>query len=396
VPIEFEEATAEAFALINNSDTFVRAVLSGRRRNMTPDAEKIEIRPIKLKNDIKLQMIEVSGSTSKTANHDLGSENLHRLMNSGFANILIESVSQTMTIRFTKKGDAQVFVELVTKAQSLSHDKQKTRLLDPSDPFLREVGISDGQGRIKPTKQDKYLQVEEFLRILVPTLSSAIESGHISVDDDRPISIVDHGCGNAYLTFAAHQYLTDKYHEIKVIGIDQREQSRIHNTAIASRLEIGQSIEFRAEKISETDIPPADITIALHACDTATDDAIAWAIKNNSKLLLIAPCCHHDIQTQLSDIPEPWSTITKHGILKERLGDILTDALRAQILRLMGYRTEIIEFIANDHTARNLMIRAVKTGAHPDDIEIKRYSEMLALWKIVPKLSTLVSIPVLL
>ena len=393
MPIEFEEATAEAFALINNSDTFVRAVLSGRRRNMTPDAEKIEIRPIKLKNDIKLQMIEVSGSTSKTANHDLGSENLYKLMNSGFANILIESVSQTMTIRFTKKGDAQVFVEQAGKAQSLSHDKQKMRLLDPSDPFLREVGISDGQGRIKPTKQDKYLQVEEFLRILVPTLSSAIESGHISVDDDRPISIVDHGCGNAYLTFAAHQYLTDKYHKIKVIGIDQREQSRIHNTAIASRLEIGQSIEFRAEKISETDIPPADITIALHACDTATDDAIAWAIKNNSKLLLIAPCCHHDIQSQLSDIPEPWSTITKHGILKERLGDILTDALRAQILRLMGYRTEIIEFIADDHTARNLMIRAVKTGARPDDIEFKRYGEMLALWKIVPKLSTLVSIP---
>ena len=393
MPIEFEEATAEAFALINNSDTFVRAVLSGRRRNMTPDAEKIEIRPIKLKNDIKLQMIEVSGSTSKTVNHDLGSENLYKLMNSGFANILIESVSQTMTIRFTKKGDAQVFVEQAGKAQSLSHDKQKMRLLDPSDPFLREVGISDGQGRIKPTKQDKYLQVEEFLRILVPTLSSAIGSGHISVDDDRPISIVDHGCGNAYLTFAAHQYLTDKYHKIKVIGIDQREQSRIHNTAIASRLEIGQSIEFRAEKISETDIPPADITIALHACDTATDDAIAWAIKNNSKLLLIAPCCHHDIQSQLSDIPEPWSTITKHGILKERLGDILTDALRAQILRLMGYRTEIIEFIADDHTARNLMIRAVKTGARPDDIEFKRYGEMLALWKIVPKLSTLVSIP---
>ena len=393
MPIEFEEATAEAFALINNSDTFVRAVLSGRRRNMTPDAEKIEIRPIKLKNDIKLQMIEVSGSTSKTANHDLGSENLYKLMNSGFANILIESVSQTMTIRFTKKGDAQVFVEQASKAQSLSHDKQKMRLLDPSDPFLREVGISDGQGRIKPTKQDKYLQVEEFLRILVPTLSSAIESGHISVDDDRPISIVDHGCGNAYLTFAAHQYLTDKYHKIKVIGIDQREQSRSHNTAIASRLEIGQSIEFRAEKISETDIPPADIAIALHACDTATDDAIAWAIKNNSKLLLIAPCCHHDIQSQLSDIPEPWSTITKHGILKERLGDILTDALRAQILRLMGYRTEIIEFIADDHTARNLMIRAVKTGARPDDIEFKRYQEMLKLWNIVPKLSELIQIP---
>ena len=393
MPIDFEQATTEAIALINNPSTFVRAIFSGRRRNMTPNSEKAEIRPIKFKNDIKLQFIEVSGSVSKTANLDLGSEYLSKLLNSGYANVLIESVSQTMTIRFTKKGDAQVFIEQSNKPQVLSHDKPKTRLLDPSDPFLREVGISDAHGRIKPTKQDKYSQVEEFLRILIPTLSNAIESGLIAIDDNKPISIVDHGCGNAYLTFAAHQYLNDKYRDINVIGIDQREQSRLHNSAIASRLGIERSIEFRAEKISETDIPPADVTIALHACDTATDDAIAWAINNNSKLLLIAPCCHHDIQSQLSVIPEPWPIVTKHGILKERFGDILTDALRAQILRLMGYRTEIIEFIGDDHTARNLMIRAVKTGAHPAEIEVNRYREMLDMWKIVPKLSNLVQLP---
>lgn len=393
MPIEFEEATAEAFSLINNAETFVRAVLSGRRRNMTPDADKIEIRPVKMNDEIKLQIIELSGTSSKTSNIDLGSEMISKQMNSGFANILIESISQTMTIRFTKKGDAQVFKEQSKKSRSLTHDKQKTRLLDPNDAFLREIGISDSQGRVKPTKQDKYLQVEEFLRILVPTLKSAVDSGHISITEGEPLSIVDHGCGNAYLTFGAHQYLRAEYHKIKVIGIDIREQSRIRNTAIASRLEISDSIEFRAEKISETDIAPADITIALHACDTATDDAIAWAIKNNSKLLLIAPCCHHDLQTQLVDVPEPWSIVTKHGILKERLGDILTDSLRAQILRLMGYRTEIIEFVGDEHTPRNLMIRAVKTGALPDETEIKRYREMLNLWKIQPKLAQLIQIP---
>ena len=393
MPIEFEEATAEAFSLINNAETFVRAVLSGRRRNMTPDADKIEIRPVKIKDEIKLQIIELSGTSSKTLNIDLGSEMISKQMNSGFANILIESISQTMTIRFTKKGDAQVFKEQSKKSQSLTHDKQKTRLLDPNDAFLREIGISDSQGRVKPTKQDKYLQVEEFLRILVPTLKSAVDSGHISITETEPLSIVDHGCGNAYLTFGAHQYLRAQYNRIKVIGIDIREQSRIRNTAIASRLEISDSIEFRAEKISETDIAPADITIALHACDTATDDAIAWAIKNNTKLLLIAPCCHHDLQTQLVDVPEPWSIVTKHGILKERLGDILTDALRAQILRLRGYRTEIIEFVGDEHTPRNLMIRAVKTGALPDETEIKRYREMLNLWKIHPKLAKLIQIP---
>ena len=266
------------------------------------------------------------------------------------------------------------------------------RLLDSSDQFLREVGISDAQGRIKPTKHDKYLQVEEFLRILVPALNSAIDAGHITTSKDKPLSIVDHGCGNAYLTFAAHQYLQSISMNVQIIGIDVREQSRTRNTDIARRLEISDSISFRAEKISETDIQPADITIALHACDTATDEAIAWAIKNNSKLLLIAPCCHHDLQTQLVDSPEPWSMITKHGILKERFADILTDALRAQILRIMGYRTEIIEFVGDEHTPRNLIIRAIKTGAKPDPSDIERYKELVAIWSVTPALSTMLGL----
>jgi len=130
----------------------------------------------------------------------------------------------------------------------------------------------------------------------------------------------------------------------------------------------------------------------LHACDTATDEAIAWAIKNNSKLLLIAPCCHHDLQTQLVDSPEPWAMITKHGILKERFADILTDALRAQILRISGYRTEIIEFVGDEHTPRNLIIRAIKTGAKPDPSDIERYKELVAIWSVTPALSTMLGL----
>ena len=392
MPIEFEEAVADALKLIHDPELLVCAVFSGRRRNMSPDSEKIELRPILLKGELKMQLIETVGNKSMTSNIDFGLDNIQLLMQSGFANILVEGKDRTMTIRFTKKGDAQVHIEQSTKQQSLTHDKQKVRLLDPNDQFLREVGISDAQGRIKPTKHDKYLQVEEFLRILVPALNSAIDAGHITTSKDKPLSIVDHGCGNAYLTFAAHQYLQSISMNVQIIGIDVREQSRTRNTDIARRLEISDSISFRAEKISETDIQPADITIALHACDTATDEAIAWAIKNNSKLLLIAPCCHHDLQTQLVDSPEPWSMITKHGILKERFADILTDALRAQILRIMGYRTEIIEFVGDEHTPRNLIIRAIKTGAKPDPSDIERYKELVAIWSVTPALSTMLGL----
>ncbi len=394
MPIEFEQATADAQALIGDTKSLVRAVFSGRRRNMQPHAEKIELRPVQIKDQIKLQVIEIAGTTSKTSNIAPDSDLIIKHMNSGFANILIESVTQTMTIRFTKKGDAQVFIEAAKNQQSLSHDKQKQRMLDATDPFLREVGIADAHGRIKPTKQDKYLQVEEFLRILVPALTSAVAADHIEVSDNKPMTIVDHGCGNAYLTFAAHQYLRETYPLIRVIGIDIREQSRRRNSEIADRLGITDSIEFRAEAIAATEIDGADIMIALHACDTATDDAIAWAINHGSKLLLVAPCCHHDIQMQLIETPEPWPIILKHGILKERFGDILTDAIRAQILRIMGYRTEIIEFVGDEHTPRNIMIRAIKTDAPLDQTAVDRYEELVSFWNLTPKLSQLVKLPV--
>ena len=285
-------------------------------------------------------------------------------------------------------------ISITTGAEvvDLAHDKKKERLLDAADPFLREVGISDASGQIKPSKSDKYRQVEEFLRLLSPTLTSAIEAGQIKKPTSAaPLTIVDLGCGHAYLTFAAHQYLRTLGMDVKVIGIDVRTASRDRNNEIARKLGITETIEFRAEEIADTALRQADVAIALHACDTATDDAIAWAVKADAKLMMIAPCCHHDIQSQLSDSPEPWSLITRYGIMRERLADLLTDSLRMQILKLRGYRVEAIEFIGGEHTPRNLMIRAVKTGATVDPIEVTRYEEMIAAWKVKPALARLLN-----
>ena len=149
---------------------------------------------------------------------------------------------------------------------------------------------------------------------------------------------------------------------------------------------ITSTINFKAEEISKTTAQSTDIAIALHACDTATDDAIAWAVNGGAKLLLIAPCCHHDIQKQIDSAPEPWAAMTKFGLMKERLGDLLTDSFRAQLLRIAGYRVEVIEFVAGEHTPRNLMIRAVKTDAKPDALDIDRYRQMTAQWGVTPAL----------
>jgi SAM-dependent methyltransferase len=386
--ISLAEGLMESVGRIANLENLIRVVLSGARRNMVPPAERIDIRPVLIREKLMLQIASNDGRAVTTKNIDFDSTVISELLDSGFANILVESTDSAISIRVTKKGEAQIHFEKVNKTQVLAHDRKKERLLDSADPYLIEVGISDIHGQVKPSRQDKYRQVEEFLRILVPTLDSAISAGHVkSPTIESPLEIVDLGCGNAYLTFATHQYLMNKGIPVHVTGIDVREQARERNSQIAKKLGIEKSLEFKADEIARVGGSQVDIAIALHACDTATDDAIAWAVKSNAGLVLVAPCCQHDLQSKLKEIPEPWPLVTKHGILKERLADILTDSIRAQILKLLGYRTDVIEFIGGEHTPKNLLIRGVKTEAKPEQIEVARYQEMLKELGVMPALA---------
>ena len=386
---ELESALDSAAKLALDSKTLVRIVLSGRRRNMSVPFERIDIRPVLIKDEITYQVMQNDGRITTTKNISPKEFNPHLYLEMGYANILVEHTSGALSIRITKKGEAQVHEEKGAREQNLEHDRKKVRLLDSADPFLIEVGISDANGKVKPTRADKYLQVEEFLRLLVPTLNSAIAAKQIAEPtSSKPLVIADLGCGNAYLTFAVHQYLKSMNIPVHVIGIDIRPESLKRNTEIAKKLGISKSIEFKAEAIDQTSLTSCDIAIALHACDTATDDAIAWAVNGGAKLLLVAPCCQHDLQTQMSQVPEPWNILTKHGLIKERLGDLMTDSLRAQILKLKGYRTEIIEFIGGEHTPRNIMIRAVLTNAKPTSDDLATYKKMLSDWQIDPALAS--------
>jgi hypothetical protein len=393
VATELESALDSAAKLALDSKTLVRIVLSGRRRNMSVPFERIDIRPVLIKDEITYQVMQNDGRITTTKNISPKEFNPHLYLEMGYANILVEHTSGALSIRITKKGEAQVHEEKGAREQNLEHDRKKVRLLDSADPFLIEVGISDANGKVKPTRADKYLQVEEFLRLLVPTLISAIAAKQIAEPTtSKPLVIADLGCGNAYLTFAVHQYLKSMNIPVHVIGIDIRPESLKRNTEIAKKLGISKSIEFKAEAIDQTSLTSCDIAIALHACDTATDDAIAWAVNGGAKLLLVAPCCQHDLQTQMSQVPEPWNILTKHGLIKERLGDLMTDSLRAQILKLKGYRTEIIEFIGGEHTPRNIMIRAVLTNAKPTSDDLATYKKMLSDWQIDPALASRLNI----
>jgi SAM-dependent methyltransferase len=379
VKIELTRAFAELEEHIK-APNFVRAVLSGRRRNLTPSAERIDIKPVLIKGEEKLQIQSTDGRQVTTKNLSANELDFTEFLGQGFANLLAESTSESYSVRISKKDEALVTIGRVKLERDLTHDRQKQRLLPEDNRIFALLGMHDDHKRIKPSKMDKYRQVEEFLRLLKPTLDNEVGA-------QSEISIVDLGCGHAYLTFAVQEYLNSATQKVKILGVDEREESKRHNDQIANSL--GADAQFLVAKIADTPSQDVDIAIALHACDTATDDSIAWAVKNSAKVIMLAPCCHHDLQAQIDLVPEPWSLLTRHGVVSERLIDLMTDSLRAQILKLLGYRVDIVEFIGGEHTPRNIMIRAVKTGVKVDPAEVDRYQAMLADWKIAPHLAEL-------
>ncbi len=246
------------------------------------------------------------------------------------------------------------------------HDRDKERLLPEEDPVLRELGISGAEGRVKASRRAKYRQVEEFLRLLDATVADALAAGHLRRPTAAdPLRVVDLGCGNAYLTFAAHRFLTARRGlPVAVTGVDTRQQSHDHNSELAgalaadARFVVGSIAEARLEQ-------PPEVVLALHACDTATDEALARAVEWAAPVVLAAPCCHHDVAAQLrrAPTPAPYAALTRDGILRERFADTLTDALRSLLMRRRGYRVDVVQFVESRHTPRNTMLRAVRTGA---------------------------------
>ena len=363
------------------SEHFVRAVLSGRRRNMQTEYERIDIKPVLIKEELKWQIISSDGKKDITKNVEIDF-NFTQLFSSGYANLVVDTQTESYQVRISKKDEALVSVSKVNLSRDLSHDRQKQRMLAESNQVFKALDMSDLLGRIKPSKMDKYKQVDEFLRLISQTLDAEL----LKQDE---ISVVDLGCGHAYLTFAVGEFLKDKYKKVSILGVDERDESKEHNEKVALKLKV--EAKFIAAKISDTPNQVVDIAIALHACDTATDDAIYWAVKNNAQVIMAAPCCMHELQTQIKEAPEPWALLTKNGLVKERLVDLITDSLRAQILKLLGYRVDIVEFIGGEHTARNILIRAVKTNQSSSDIDKDRYQQMLSQWQIKPYLAKLLA-----
>ncbi len=404
-------ALARMRALLLDESLLVRAVASGRQKGRQPRWRRVELRYVDLKAGRHLQVTAYDETQAHTSNHAPGTDArdaVDALLDEPFGNWHVETTTETHQVRVTKKLEAMVHTSArVTgveggeeavdgpppeQAGTRSHDRRKPRLLPEDHPVLRAVGIADAEGRIKPSRQAKYRQVEEFLRSLGPSVDGALASGRLRTPTpEEPLRVVDLGCGNAYLTFAAHAYLTEvRGLPVHLVGVDVKAQSREHNAALAEQLGIAATATFVQGDIATAVVPEApEVVLALHACDTATDDALARAVEWGATLVLAAPCCHHDVAAQLrrAPTPAPYSLLTRHGILRERFADTLTDAVRADVLRLVGYRVDVIEFVESKHTPRNTLLRAVRTGAAPSAAVRAEYDDLTRTWGVHPALA---------
>ena len=378
MPEPLSDAVAELRALLLDPG-LRRAVAAGKRHGTPrPVWRRAELRPVELKDGRRLQQVcydERQAHTSNLAYPAEAAAGVDALLAEPYGNWHVESADQTVQVRVTKKGQAQVHRERAAPPAPLAkHDRVKKRLIDPGDPLFGVLGADAAKRR----------QVDAFLRLLEPTLDAVA---------DRPaLHVVDLGCGNAYLSFAAHRYLSTKFGAARLTGVDLRDAARARNTAIAAELG-ATDVEFVAGTIVDAPVPPGDLVLALHACDTATDDALARAVGWEAPVVVAAPCCHHETAAAIraAGPPEPYGLVGRHGILRERMADVLTDSLRATLLRLLGYRVDVVEFVSSEHTARNLAIRAVRTGAPTEPGLVAQYRDLTAAWSLRPRLAVLLS-----
>lgn len=292
-------------------------------------------------------------------------------------------------VRITRKGRALVSRGRPGESAPVApacHDHEKDQPLGRFDSaaLLKVLGLADGNGAIRASMRGKTDQINAFLRELDALLDEE------KPDEGRPFGIIDCGCGRAYLTLAACLYLEQvRGFEVRMRGIDRNPDVIRKSTAMAEALGVAGKVLFLAEDLKDykPDFSP-DLVLSLHACDIATDLAIACGARNGARRMLIAPCCQHDLQKQIKD-DGPMRALLRHGILRERLADLMTDAFRAQLLRILGYRVRISEFVSSEATARNIMLRAslgVKPGRGQS---VDEYLDMRDEWHVVPVLEEL-------
>ena len=342
------------------SDKLIDMVISGQKNKSEDKAVKVRIRPVILKNEIEYQVSEFVGRKVLHSNHSAADvkKKIIDYMTEDFkqaqinmtdaAATILSSKSKTLTCKYKKAGQLKV-------QRDLSHNRTKKYIIQEGKPvaFMIDLGVMGQDGKIIRTRYDKFRQINRFLEYIEDILPK--------LDKERELTIIDFGCGKSYLTFAMYYYLKElKGYNIRIIGLDLKVDVIEHCNELRTRYGYDKLDFYVGDIATYKDVDKVDMVVTLHACDTATDYALAKAVKWGAEVILSVPCCQHEAnRTIKSDILSP---VMDYGILKERMAAIVTDAARAKLLTANGYDTQILEFIDMEHTPKNLLIRAVKSS----------------------------------
>ena len=371
---------------IFEGNELIRMVFSDRRRKSI-EYRKVMIRPVKVNESISYQAEYTY--EKKVTHQNLQADDAallaEKLVTEDFKQINIFTLSEDIQILASKPAKPRITTKPATKGMpSLEHNREKKRIIPEGVPcdFLIRLGVMEPDGKIVQKHYSKYRQINRYLEVVAE--SSA------GLPSDRTLKIVDFGCGKAYLTFALYYYFVKLHNrKVEIIGLDLKDDVIRFCNKVATDLHY-DGLKFLRGDISKYTGDSADMVVTLHACDTATDYALMNAVSWNTKVILSVPCCQHELFSQIdNDIHNP---MLKYGILKDRLTEYLTDGLRGLKLEAAGYDVAMVEFTSLEHTARNIMIKAVKP-AKPNPARAekaqKEYEALRDFYSVKPAIEKL-------
>jgi SAM-dependent methyltransferase len=352
---EFIQASEQACA----AQVFVKLTLGKAQRPSL--LRKVSLSIVTTQSGLRLKCVEQDETQDRTRILTLEelAPYLRSQLGQAFRYGRLFTVTGDRELTFNRRGQATLHAAKAAfqELPSRDHNRRKQHLVETQRPYLQALGITQATGVVKPSMAGKFRQIERFVEIL-DSLLEELPAG------SQPLRrIVDIGCGKGYLTFALYDHLVrQRPGEVQVLGIERRADLVAFCNRQASA-EAMTGLHFQAQAASDTELQGVDVLIALHACDTATDDAIYLGVQQRAPLIVCAPCCQHELAARWKKEETPLLGLQRFGLVKQRQAELLTDTLRALLLEAVGYRVKVIEFIATEHTAKNLMLAAVRCAS---------------------------------
>lgn len=360
----------EAVVGLVGAGALTGATLSGPRRRGPDAARKLTVRPVIVGGERRYQWTSHFPTRTTDENLDAAdtSRRLLALIGPEYRQGLLHGPDRDLQV-LAGGRTAKVLERPATRpGADLAHDRRRRYLLPEGTPvpFLVELGVMTPAGAVRAARRDKFRQVNRFLELVEDVLPA--------LPQDGPLRVVDFGSGRSYLTFALHHQLTARHgRDVELLGLDLKADVVAECSALAARLG-AVGLRFDVGDIASFDAPGADLVVSLHACDTATDAALARAVEWEAEVILAVPCCQHELLPQLDN--ETLAPLLRHGVLRERFAAEVTDAARAQLLGLVGYDVQLVEFVELEHTPKNVLIRATRRPGRDTTRLAREYAEL--------------------